>query len=646
MQKLKKITFLCLFAFSLFIDTSGEKSDPWQKWLDEVQLIMSKAELSVFKSLQTEEDRRRFQKLFWETRDPNPRTPQNEYMIEYYNRRQYAETQLDGTNSDRGRIYILLGKPIEKSNFSGYEKVVDCELWEYRAEGRPGLPSFMNLLFYKQADFGEYRLFYPGINTALDIISPTYTYEVGSREQAFDIIRSSFPELAHATVSIIPGESDSGLAMPMSSSGAALAQIFTLPEREVQKSYLSSFKTIEGQVDVTYMTKEIGGKGSLSISESRGFKFLSYSLMPDAIQTDKISENVHLAKIKYNLRIEDSEGKTIHQQERAIDFKFDDAQKKEILERKFVFKDFVPIVEGEYTVSVTFLNKTTDEFYVYREKINISDKTVPVIIGHKVKEVSSDNFVPSSMENFKVLSDPRCIFSRRDSLQGLIYTDQMPKIFLNNIEDEQNSIEIKDIAREGNVLIFRQPLTEIKPGNYTLSMRNENGEFYSRIISVLSFEIEKPIEFERSELPSSEYNYIFVMGQEYLNKGDAEKALLSFKRLPENMWNRATLPTIAQAYYEINDYEKVVELLEKGNVERNFSVLLLLGNSSLELKEWQKAAEYFELLRKYGDTVQVNRVLGAIYYSLGDREKAKVYWDRAKSLEEKSSQKKLERDKE
>ena len=38
-----------------------------------------------------------------------------------------------------------------------------------------------------------------------------------------------------------------------------------------------------------------------------------------------------------------------------------------------------------------------------------------------------------------------------------------------------------------------------------------------------------------------------------------------------------------------------------------------------------------------GDTAEVNRTLGAIYFSLGERDKAQAYWDRAKALERKAA---------
>ena len=150
-QKLLLALLISVFlaSFLSFSNGSAKKSDPWKKWLDEVHLIITKAEESVFYSLKTEEDKKRFQEQFWKARDPKPETPFNEYKMEFYRRLKHADTQLEGPNSAMGRIYILLGEPFEKKNYSGYGDVVDCELWIYRADGRPGLPPFMHLLFYR-----------------------------------------------------------------------------------------------------------------------------------------------------------------------------------------------------------------------------------------------------------------------------------------------------------------------------------------------------------------------------------------------------------------------------------------------------------------------------------------------------------------
>lgn len=271
---------------------------------------------------------------------------------------------------------------------------------------------------------------------------------------------------------------------------------------------------------------------------------------------------------------------------------------------------------------------------------------MPVLVGYKVGKISSDRFIPFSSENYKILSDPRSIFNRNDYLEGIIFTDQKPEILLVSIEEDSTAIEIKDIMRKGNLFLFRQPLKDIKAGNYLLDIKTENEGIYSKIISVLSFNVKKPIDFERADASTASLYYIFVMGQQYFNKGDVDKAIEYYQRLPEDLWNPTTLPVIARAYYIKEDHGKVIELLERKSVEKNYTVLLLLGNSSLKLNRLRKAAEYFEMLRKYGDTVNINQTLGAIYYSLGEREKAEVYWERAKNLEKKSKKNNLNKKKE
>jgi tetratricopeptide (TPR) repeat protein len=131
----------------------------------------------------------------------------------------------------------------------------------------------------------------------------------------------------------------------------------------------------------------------------------------------------------------------------------------------------------------------------------------------------------------------------------------------------------------------------------------------------------------------------FVVGQEYLDAGRVGKALESFEKLPPSLWNGTTLPVIARAYYLHKDFARVVELLERDQVEKNYPVLILLGNSSLELKKLGQAAFYFEEVRKFGDTAEANNALGAIYFSLGEKDKAKVYWERAKKMEQKAADK-------
>ncbi|MFQ6031522.1 MAG: GWxTD domain-containing protein [Candidatus Zixiibacteriota bacterium] len=610
-----------------------EKKNSWKEWLREVEPIITKDEKDVFLSLKTEEDRTRFVNLFWKVRDPNPETRENEYKVEFYERLKYVNRHLGGSRSDQGRIYMILGEPAERNNYGASGQVVECEVWTYYKEGRPGLPPVMNLVFYRRENIGKYHLFYPGIDTPLDILSPGHRHGREDPIQAYNEIRQSFPELADATLSVIPGEGAPGLPATATSSSHVFAQIYTLPEKEASDSYLRGFHSVKGIVDVTYSFKEMPGTVTLAVSENRGYRFLNYSVLPDVIHIPKITDNLYSAKLNLNLRIEDMDGKTIYQRERKIDLKLSDVEKKTIERKKVMFSDFVPIIDGVFKVSIVFSNRTTEEFLIHEEKIELNDKTVPVLLGFKANELQSDRFMPFSTDKHKISFDPRHIYNKTDSLEAIVFTENKPDVFLTRVEDETDSIEIQDVVQQGSYFIFKQPLVDLKSSHYYLSVRTEDGEVYRKIIAVLPFLADKPRIYEWSDAPTSGPAYNFEIAIQYLNSGNVHSSLEYFNKLPENLWNSVTIPIIAKAYYQNKNYEKVVELLERENVTKNYSVLFLLGNSSLELKQLKKAAEYFEQLRNYGDTVKLNQVLGAIFLSLGEREKAKVYFDRAKELE-------------
>ncbi len=330
-MNIKKNPILLLLLLILqinFLNAAQELDDFWKAWLEEVDPIMAKAERSVFKNLQTEEDRKRFRNLFWQVRDNTPGTSENEYRNEYYNLRRYAENRLGGAHSDRGRIYLIMGKPFEVKNFAGFEKVADCELWIYRAEGRSGLPPLMYLLFYRRDNIGDYKLYYPGPHSSLDILSTRYNRGGISNIKAYKIIRSSFPELAMATLSVIPEEANIAFAGNLNSSGQVISQIYTLPEREMEKNYLKNYTSPPGTIDINFTTKEIAGKALVSLTENDGVKFLNYSLMPETIKTSVTEEGIETAHLVFHLRVEDNVGKTIYQQENEIHLRLNEAKKR------------------------------------------------------------------------------------------------------------------------------------------------------------------------------------------------------------------------------------------------------------------------------------------------------------------------------
>jgi len=146
----------------------------FRKWLDEdVAYIISNEERTAYRALKTDEEREQFIEQFWLRRDPSPDTVENEFKEEHYSRIAYANERfasgIPGWKTDRGRIYILYGKPAEiESHASGgtYERPIQegggttstfpFEIWRYRY--LEGIGNEVILEFVDPTMSGEYRL--------------------------------------------------------------------------------------------------------------------------------------------------------------------------------------------------------------------------------------------------------------------------------------------------------------------------------------------------------------------------------------------------------------------------------------------------------------------------------------------------------
>jgi GWxTD domain-containing protein len=131
----------------------------YQKWLDEdVAYIITTQEGRAFMSLKSDAEREQFIQAFWMRRDPDPDTTENEYRAEHYERIAHANqnfsfNSLAGWRTDRGRIYIMYGKPDE------VEKTSSGEAWTYRY--LPGTGSNIRIDFVDVTGMGDLRLRQP-----------------------------------------------------------------------------------------------------------------------------------------------------------------------------------------------------------------------------------------------------------------------------------------------------------------------------------------------------------------------------------------------------------------------------------------------------------------------------------------------------
>ena len=151
-----------------------EMESPYKKWLDEeVPYIITDEERSSFRKLSTDDEREQFIEAFWERRNPNPGSPENEAKEEYYRRIAYANEHyasgIPGWKTDRGRIYIMYGpadeieshpsggsymRPPEEGG--GETSTYPFEQWRYRYID--GIGTNIILEFVDPTMTGEYHL--------------------------------------------------------------------------------------------------------------------------------------------------------------------------------------------------------------------------------------------------------------------------------------------------------------------------------------------------------------------------------------------------------------------------------------------------------------------------------------------------------
>ena len=167
----KKIILIFIIFFFL---TSGGKtqevrlSHRHEKWLEEdVAYIILPREREVFFQLRTDRERDLFIEAFWKQRDPTPGTSENEFQKEHYRRLNHANhffgrgAPKPGWKADRGRMYILLGEPMDIQKFEGKALIHPSEVWFYQEKEEMGLPGGFYLVFFQQSFSGEYRLYSP-----------------------------------------------------------------------------------------------------------------------------------------------------------------------------------------------------------------------------------------------------------------------------------------------------------------------------------------------------------------------------------------------------------------------------------------------------------------------------------------------------
>jgi GWxTD domain-containing protein len=120
--------------------------------------LASKDELNQYPKLKGVESKRKMLYDFWNKRDEDPSTPENEAKKEYMKRVDYANTYYktgfrEGWKTDRGRVFIVYGPPDEVERHANEIDVKPYEIWFYNS-----IQGGVQFVFGDRTGFSDYTL--------------------------------------------------------------------------------------------------------------------------------------------------------------------------------------------------------------------------------------------------------------------------------------------------------------------------------------------------------------------------------------------------------------------------------------------------------------------------------------------------------
>lgn len=372
-------------------------------WLEEeVIYIITPPEREVFLGLESHEEREYFVDAFWQRRDPVPATRENEFRTEHYERIAYANRYLGreaprpGWQTERGRHWIILGEPRTREVFEGRNEVVSMDLWIYDGDTSLGLPPRFNLLFFKENDVGEYQLYDPW-GDGPDALVARGELLRNRQHAAVDILETVSMDLARASlvVDLTDPHADFLAATntiaprldtvrPSMSTGKNFLDISNSPHRRVDLEEIEGYLRYGDRVTAEYSFRFVGNESDFRVLVGpRNTPFIHYSVLlaPEdfSLEFDD-RENLYRTTLEVELEVRTTEGQLVAIQRNEPEIALTESQQQAAGGSPFAYRDNLPVIPGDYEVSVVLRNRATQQYTVATAEVAVPG-TGPSAVG-------------------------------------------------------------------------------------------------------------------------------------------------------------------------------------------------------------------------------------------------------------------------
>lgn len=648
--------------------------DKYVKWLnEEVPYIITPSEREVFLKLKTDRERDFFLEAFWKHRNPTPGAVENSFQTEHYRRLNYANAYFGrsstrpGWQTDRGRIYILLGEPRSIGRYIGEPEIYNTEVWFYQDLAAIGLPPGFNLIFFQKGGTGDYVLYSP-IHDGPQALLSAYLGDQTNALRAYRQLRQLQPNLANTAISLIPGEA-SPYSQPSLTSEILLQNISNVPRRLVHDAYAEKFLLFKDIVEVDYSANYVDSDSLVAVlADPSGLHFVNYLLELKKLSL-ALDRGTASTRLILNGNVTDSQGRSIFQFENAIPLELTEDELKNVTYNPFDIQEMFPLIPGRYRLSILLKNEVSKEFTSMERAIVVPEAGSapgigPLLLGFRATSdipgtEKAARLAPFKFGTRRVYCQPRAMFLATETMflafQALGLdpgAGQRARLKYEILKEEETVFSFeKSLSGYPDALAIVEefPMAKYPPADYRIRVSLMDGprvlgsgEERFAVTPVASFP--RPWNHSRSSAPSQEFIYPIILGAQYLNAGEKAKAGAQFEKAYQNP--PAAFPyvmNLARGFFELGDFPKTVKLLtplSEGTGER-YEVLFMLGRSHQALGDCRPAlASYEKALSHFGANVPLLNSLGECHLELGQKEAAVSAW--SKSLELNPQQPELE----
>lgn len=642
-----------LLIFSGLLPGADAKSPPlaekYRQWLELVDYIITPAERKIFLDLGNDRDREAFVNIFWNQRDPNRGTPENEFKDEHVKRFQYANryygftSPLPGWKTDRGRIHILLGPPVNRNEiFNSY--LYPIEIWEYYGDPGKGLPTMFNVVFYRKGGAGDFKLYIPAVDGP-DQLLVTQIGEFSSQDYRaiYEKIFEIKPEVADVALTLIPGERTNNFA-PSMRDLTLMAKITDLPKENINTTYANQFLRFKSYVDIQQSADYLGSRHEVLLLRDpvTGLNLLHFAIWPERVSVD-YSADTRKYSCSYKMVVDlRQDERIIFQHTRNLPFAYDQADMEKTLANGLILADVLPVVDGDLEITVLVQNSVNHEFASFSERIRVPAPGEAALFGplvsYRIRREARAALGAFSLQNIHASPDPQRTFGEKEPLQVMLVADHGGAAVTPAPELELISVPAAGAAPVSRRLtprsqggqaiqVYTADLGTLPAGYYRLrASLNDLGSETNFTVSRLPL-LEHPTFAAPTLAVERNYLLLGMLAVQYEASGRMEDANRAYEQALRQGGGNASL-RIAYARFLLDrrSFEKMLAVLAPVPEQEKtaFDLHALRGKALYGLGRWQEAAA--ALLKAntlYDSDVSVLNALGLSLLRLGNPREAR-----------------------